>query len=390
MIRQILKYGKTYAAIEHAEKGAFNLLRLIKKNDEFVISKNIQTDRFEILLEELKGQKHLFLIINDAQILSKKVASIGNNEKVLVRKAFPSIVLTDFYYEVYQNTQHSFICIARKDSIDKIINTYQQKGISVIDFSLGNLAIQNLHPFVENRTLFSSNAQIKFDSNAICTIQKGSVSNKNYNINDLEVTHTAILPLAGIICHYTKNKASILHTELEKHYFHRRFFDLGLQTGLSFFLGLLLINFFLFSSYRNKVNTITGALQLSETYKNQLHTLQEEVMLKKRLLASVQSASNSKLSLYIDELGISTPKTILLSQFYYQPVVGVQKKDTPISFKKNQLIVKGISKENEDFSNWISFLEQKKWVKNISIHAYGKGKKTARMNEFKFIITTHD
>lgn len=390
MIRQILKYGKTYAAIEHAEKGAFNLLRLIKKNDEFVISKNIQTDRFEILLEELKGQKHLFLIINDAQILSKKVASIGNNEKVLVRKAFPSIVLTDFYYEVYQNTQHSFICIARKDSIDKIINTYQQKGISVIDFSLGNLAIQNLHPFVENRTLFSSNAQIKFDSNAICTIQKGSVSNKNYNINDLEVTHTAILPLAGIICHYTKNKASILHTELEKHYFHRRFFDLGLQTGLSFFLGLLLINFFLFSSYRNKVNTITGALQLSETYKNQLHTLQEEVMLKKRLLASVHSASNSKLSLYIDELGISTPKTILLSQFYYQPVVGVQKKDTPISFKKNQLIVKGISKENEDFSNWISFLEQKKWVKNISIHAYGKGKKTARMNEFKFIITTHD
>jgi hypothetical protein len=138
------------------------------------------------------------------------------------------------------------------------------------------------------------------------------------------------------------------------------------------------------------VNTITGALQLSETYKNQLHTLQEEVMLKKRLLASVQSASNSKLSLYIDELGISTPQTILLSQFYYQPVVGVQKKDTPISFKKNQLIVKGISKENEDFSNWISFLEQKKWVKNISIHAYGKGKKTARMNEFKFIITTHD
>ena len=390
MIRQILKYGKTYAAIEHAEKGAFNLLQLIKKKDEFVISKNIHTDRFEILLEELKGQKHLFLIINDAQILSKKVASIGNNEKVLVRKAFPSIVLTDFYYEVYQNTQHSFICIARKDSIDKIINSYQQKGISVIDFSLGNLAIQNLHPFVENRTLFSSNAQIKFDSNAICTIQKGSISNKNYNINDLEVTHTAILPLAGIICYYTKNKASILHTALEKQYFHRRFFDLGLQTGLSFLLGLLLINFFLFSSYRNKVNTITGALQLSETYKNQLHTLQEEVMLKNRLLASVQSASNSKLSLYIDELGISTPPTILLSQFYYQPVIGIQKKDTPISFKKNQLIVKGVSKENEDFSNWISFLEQKKWIKNISIHAYGKGKKTARMNEFKFIIITHD
>jgi Tfp pilus assembly protein PilN len=138
------------------------------------------------------------------------------------------------------------------------------------------------------------------------------------------------------------------------------------------------------------VNTITGELQLSETYKNQLHKLQEEVTQKKHLVASVQSASNSKLSLYIDELGISTPQTILLSQFYYQPIVGIQKKDNPISFKKNQIIVKGISKENEDFSNWISLLEQKKWVKNISIHAYGKGKKTARIAVFKFIITTHD
>jgi len=390
MIRQILKYGKTYAAIEHAEKGVYNLLQLTKKNHEFVISTSKQTDRFDILLEELRGQKHLFLLINDAQILSKKVTSINKNENEVIRNAFTTIVLTDFYYEVYQNTQHSFVCIARKDSVDKIINTYQQKGISVIDFSLGNLAIQNLHPFVENTTLFSSNAQIKFDANAICAIEKGNSSNKNYNINDLEVTHTAILPLAGIICYYTKSTSSIRHTELQERYFHKRFFDLVLKTGLSLILGLLLVNFFFFSSYRNRVNTITGELQLNETYKNQLYTLQEEVMQKKRLVASVQSASNSKLSLYIDELGISTPQTILLSQFYYQPVVGVQKKDTPISFKKNQLIVKGISKENEDFSNWISFLEQKKWIKNISIHAYGKGKKTTRMNEFKFIITTHD
>ncbi|MDG1697988.1 MAG: hypothetical protein P8H93_03590 [Polaribacter sp.] len=390
MIRQILKYGKIYTAIEHAEKGVFNLLQLRKKKHEFVISKNKQTDRFDILLEELKGQKHLFLILNDAQILSKKVASISNNEKVLIRNAFPTITLTDFYYEVYQNTDHSFVCIARKKHIDKVINTYQQKGISVIDFSLGNLVLQNLQPFVENKTLFSSNAAVKFDTKAICSIEKASSSGKNYSINDLQVADTEILPLAGIICYYTKNKASIRHTELKKRYFHKRFFNLSLQTGLSFFLGLLLINFFFFSSYRNRVNTITGELQLSETYKNQLHKLQEEVTQKKHLVASVQSASNSKLSLYIDELGISTPQTILLSQFYYQPIVGIQKKDNPISFKKNQIIVKGISKENEDFSNWISLLEQKKWVKNISIHAYGKGKKTTRIAVFKFIITTHD
>lgn len=388
MIQQILIYGKNYAAIEHTKGGGITILQLAQQKKAFTITQRTTTKDLVKGIEFLKGQKHIFLVFNDEQVLSKKVAMTHQDEKVLIRNAFPNISLDQFYYQTYQNNYNSFVCIARKDSIDSIIGTYKEKGISVVDFSLGNLVIQNLESFVENMTLFTSNAQIEFVSNFINDIKKTNTTKENYLINDLEVSNEEVLPLSGILSYYIKNESSTKSKELKTEYFHKRFFDVGLKTGLGFLLVLLLVNFFFYSSYRDKVSNLMGELQLSKTYKSQLNKLQEEVSQKKRLVESVQSASNSKFSQYIDELGISTPNTILLSQIHYQPIEGIQKKDKPLMFKTNQMLVKGISKENEDFSNWVSLLEQKKWIRNIAIHQYGKGNKTSNNATFEFIITT--
>ncbi len=73
MRSQLLKYVKIYAGIEHAEKQIFNLLQLTKKKQEFVITKNKQVNNFDTIIEEFKGQQHIFLIVNDEQVLSKKI-----------------------------------------------------------------------------------------------------------------------------------------------------------------------------------------------------------------------------------------------------------------------------------------------------------------------------
>lgn len=391
MFLQELTYGKKYTAIEHAEKTIFTVLKLVKKNKELQISKNETVTDFNKVIESLKEQKHVFLVFNNEHVLSKKVALTHKDENILIRDAFPSISISEFYYQVIQNKTHSFVCIARKNVIDVVIKEYKIKGISVIDFSLGNLVLQNLQPFIKNKVIISSNAKIEIGSNAIDNIQKITItSNETYSINNLGVSSKEILPLAGVISYYTKNESSIIYKKLKEQYFHKRFFDVGLKFGLGFLLVLLLANFFFFSSYRDKVGDLMGELQLSGTYKNQLNKLQEEVSQKKRLVESVQSASNSIPSKYIDVLGGSTPNTVLLSQIYFQPIEGIQKIDKPLAFKENQIVVKGISKNNEDFSNWVSDLEQKKWIENISIHEYGKGKKAGSNSAFEFIITTHD
>jgi Tfp pilus assembly protein PilN len=385
-----LTYGKVYTAIEHIEKGNFTVLQLLKKKKELQVLKKENFGNFEQVIASLKGVQHLFLVLNDEQVLSKKVATSNTDEKIILRTAFPNIVIQDFYYEIYKDASGSFVSIARKSNVDAIISSYQKAKIFVIDFSLGNLVIKSVIPFVETKQLLSSNAQIIFEDQAIVDIQKREVKEERYILNNLEISNSEVLSLAGIISYYTNNGVSVLHKQLKETFVHKRFFDVGLKAGLGFLLLLLMVNFFFYSSYRDQVGEMLGELQISQTYKNQLNALQEEINQKKRLVESVESASNTKLSKYIDELGSTTPQSILLSQIHYQPIEGVQKKEKPIAFQKKQIVVKGGSKENEDFSKWISQLEQKQWIDKITIHQYGKGKKRSSIAIFEFVIQIHD
>ena len=390
MFRQELTYGKRYVAVEHAEKGVLNLLELTKKKHEFVISNQNKQTNFKATIKELKGQKHLFLIVNDEQVLSKKIATTASDDKTILSAAFPNIMLSNFYFESYCSEDTTFVAIARKEIIDNLILKYKSAGIAVIDFSLGSMVMKQLKTFVTNQTIHSSNALIQFGTEEITDIKKETTSNKNYIINDLEIPNTAVLPLAGIIGYYSKNTSSSISIMLKESYLQKRFFDVGLKIGLGVLMGILLINFLFFSSYREQVGKLTGELQLSETYKNQLNNLQKEVRQKKRLMKNVNAASNTKLSQYIDAIGLSVPNTILLTHINYQPIKGVVKLEKELHFDRNKIVLCGTSKENEKFSNWISVLEKTTWIENISILQYGKGKRNTSLANFEFIITINE
>ncbi|PQJ80293.1 hypothetical protein [Polaribacter porphyrae] len=389
MIGQLLKYGNTYTAIEHAEHKRFILLQLQRKKKELVLLRKKSFQSQDKTIQELKGQKHVFLVVNNEQVLSKSIDFFHEDEKRVVKNAYPNINTNDFYYEVFSKSNTSFVSIARKDTIDTIISEYQKAGIYVVDFSLGNLVIQNLQNLQDYNQLSTSNAIVAYENKELVSINEKELK-KNYIVNDLDVANTEVLSLAGIIAYYTQNVSSTIQNELYGKYIQKRFFDIGLRTGLGFLLVVLLINFFVFSHYRNEVGTLTGELQMSLNFKNQLNTLQKQVTQKKQLVQSMNAASNKSISKYIDELGSSLPESNLLHQLTYQPKEGIQKKDKPLLFKQNSISVKGISKNDVAFSNWISAIEKKNWVEEVSILNYGKGKKRRVSADFEFLIHTNE
>ena len=105
------------------------------------------------------------------------------------------------------------------------------------------------------------------------------------------------------------------------------------------------------------------------------------------MVASFQTASKSKRSQYLNELGNTTPTTILLSQMNFQPVKGAQRTGKKLVFDEKKILLKGACKKDEDFSAWIALLEKQEWVKSISINGYGKGKKRGSLSNFEFEIT---
>ncbi|CAM1356415.1 hypothetical protein [Tenacibaculum halocynthiae] len=392
MLKKWLLYGTSFCAIEHStdknNTDFYTGLQLSKKKKELTVTNRHQYNSIDEVIPFVKANKHAFLIINNQHVLSKKITVINDNQKKLIQVAFPNIVISDFYYEIYSNDTESFISICRKEHIDYVIDLYSKNSISIVDFSLGNLALQNILPFIGNDNFNTSNAEITIKNNKIAVVEKKFIEDHTYIVNDLEVSNHELLPLGGVLSYYfDQNMEQIGLTQktegLKKTYQQKKLFDLGLKFGLGFLFTILLINFLVYSHYTTKADQLTIDVQLNEQTKNRLISLQEKVAQKEKVVKNLQSVSQSKVSRHIDEIAQLIPNTILLTNIYYQPIKSRVKKGKTILVTKNQIIVKGVSKKNEDSTHLISLLESKKWVDKVTIMSYGKQKKNM---EFELLI----
>jgi len=389
MIRKLVKYGVSYCAVEHADNGQFFFLKLKRKKKELALSGKGEAADFDALISEIQGQKHIFLVVNNEQVLTKKVTNTHTTEERLVKAAFPNIALSDFYYKIYTNDQQAFIAISRKDYINDIIAQYQAQKISVVDFSLGSLSLERLIALIDQGQINASNAQVTLNEQGITNIEKQAVQEETYTINELEVSNKHVLPLAGIIDYYAGGAStSNTQRQLQQEYVQKRFFNLGFKFVLGFLFVALLINFLVFSSYQSKELAYSAELQINEAKKKELTGLKDLVFRKRKLVESISSSSNSKVAWYFNEISASVPSSILLTDMTFQPVNGTIKENKRVRFKDKTIEISGVSIYDADFTKWIATLEKKTWIDEVGIVNYGRGKKTR--SSFDLIITLNE
>jgi len=391
MIRQKITYGQTFCAVEFANNSTYNLLSLKRKKKELDITKKEKLHDFETLIIAMKGQKHFFLIVNNEQVLTKRVAFTHIAKETVVKNAFPNIGLNDFYYEVFDNGASSIVSICRKEVVQKVIDQFSGKGISVIQFSLGNTSFQKLLPHLNDFRFHTSNAMFDVSEHKVVKWEKSEEVLKSYDVNGLTIDSNGLLPLAGILAYYTGIEKSLeeeLQNELALEYRQKRTFQLGVRVGLGALLVLLLINFFVFSSYTNTVADLKEELSLNQVYKKQLLKLNEQVSKKKTLVESMNSVSNSKVIWYFDQISKTVPKTISLSNLSYQPLTRPRRDKKPMIFNTGEIVVKGISKDAMNFSKWTAQLEKLEWVQKWSTKEYELEK--SKHTSFDFVIQMKD
>jgi len=399
MLPRLLAYGKfgnLYCGVEHAfidgnEK--INTLLLKKSKNEFLIENNYECDTITELSDQLQKEQHLFLILNNEKVLFKIIDGIFDAQKAIT-SAFPNLKIEAFYYEVLHSKTHTFVAICRKDYVDSLLKEYYNSNLNIVGFSFGNLISSQLHSYVTNSSMHSSNAIISFGDDELSNIEKSGIDlHDSYNINGLEIANTSILPFAGILSYYTHRKTTnsnfkSLNKELTNNFIQKRIFDIGLKASLSFIFILLLISFLFFSHYTSNIDLLNAELEINKSFKKSFTELTDEVDKKEGLVTNF-SLTSSKASWYMDQIGISIPTTILLSEIRYQPL---EKNSNPDSYpegkeiviQEHSIIVKGNSGNSKDFSIWISELEQQKWIEKVMIQEYGTGKKTT--TEFELII----
>lgn len=392
MIERLLKYlkfGKNYTAIEygtHKGEELIQLLVLSKVKNEFTVKAQKQYHSLVDVKLGLSKSNHCFLIINNNLVISKVIPK-EENEQIALQKAFPSLKISEFYYELIQLEENTYITICRKENVEKIVTELKGNNINCIGYSLGNCSVSQLIPFVKTSYLTTSNASISIKENQLKSITIDPViEHENYTINGLDISNSKTLSLAGIISYYTNQSHTVSNFKneqykLTKDFTAENYFKKGMKLGLGILFTLLLINFLMFDYYSKKVENLNFKNQLNKANKAELVVLLNEITSKKRLVEDSSTSKGSIASHYFDEIGGSVPTTVALTALNYQPLLKKIEDNKEIILKTNILSIKGESTDGDNFTNWISKLEKMVWINSIKILEYGKSK-----NETSFTI----
>jgi len=368
-------YGKTYCAFEHiGNKEQANIRLLVARyvKSEIDIAYTTEVTAINQIKNQNHIPKHSRLIINNEQVLSKKVEQSNTlSDTVLLNEAFPSIDAQDFYYEIVRLSNKAFVWICRKSYLQDLLAQYEEGGIHITGWRLGVSAMKNFEGLINDGTHFTAGSfSFAYAKGTLTDIAPSLEENttSNYRIQDLEVEGTFLNTLGIILENFGVD----------------RLYALGLPLAIGTLLVIFLVNFFVFNHYFTKVDQLE-AIGNSNSVQRQLLLKKDSIVdQKQRLFEDVIASSSSSSSYYIDEIVSTMPNSILLNNLSYHPLLKKIKKNKPLSMETNTIEIKGSTSVNRDLSNWISELEKVVFIEEVSIKNLDKN---GRQTEFNLTIT---
>lgn len=387
MIKDRFLYNNQYCTVEltvnNNGEEFYHCLLLNQKKKELKLQKSISffsIDKLFTFLKERK-QSHLVLIINNNQVLAKKVKTSKNDNDIFTL-AYPNLSSNDFYYQIEKSDEFNFIALARKDYLNDILDLFQKNGFFILDFSLENLSVFQISEFIDSDIFYTSNSKTISKSGSISDILKKEFQQKKYTINGLNINNLAILSLGGIIRFHLK-KEIIQKTNHLIEFKNKQLFNYGFKGALTLCFAILLINFLVFNSYYRKVENLTNYIELNNNDQKEINTLANNVKEKEKLMNQIHGSLNSNISLYIDEITYLLPNSITLTKVNYQPFLNTIKEGKKVKNQLNTIAISGIFNNNNGLSIWIEELEKVTWINEVSeLSIETKNKKST----FSFLI----
>jgi len=394
-IKSYLKYGNHFCGVEHCTIDGEELLYgvVLKRNKkELVLKETFEEKDLEGLINKLPKKLHVSLIINTDKVITKLIKGQFKDGLTALNNAFPNIDSNAFLYQAIIGVDSSLVSICRKEDVEDLISQYRSLGMYVIDIGLGVSKVVDISEWLLVDRVQLSNTELVLENNQVINFEKAKpLQVTNYNINGIDIQSPFVLALAGALSSVLQAKEiqtnySKFIQELQEEFKQKRFFSQYLKIGLVTIFGILLINFVVFNHYFNKVNDLSEVAVFNKSTNDKVKLLSLEVTKSQKLYEDVLKISNSKSTFYLNHIAKSLPRTILLEQVNYQPLLKRIKSGQTIELNLNTIEIKGLSSDSDAFSKWVQALERNEWISKLEIMDYSDVSKTESMFKLKAIL----
>lgn len=383
-----IKYGNIYCGIEHtSEVSDSNIIVSVlkRKKHELVVADSFSLGSPEELLKKLPKNQHLSLVFNNEHVLSKWVDFNNDDLIKAAHKAFPNINSNDFYIEALQIGKRALVAVCRRSYVDALIEEYRKLNFYVIDFHLGNFVINSVAQFTTNQFLYTSNSKVTINNSQVKSIEKNGEINhdSSFKLNGLVANARNLLSIAAALHCFLHNSISVSNAphvkyRLAKGYQQQRLFSVAFKSVLGLIFTSLLINFFVFNHYYKNVNSLHQELQVSASSQSLLTNLNDRVTKKEKLVTDILHSSSTKSTFYIDEIIREMPSSISLMELNFSPLQKRIKEHQAVLVNKELIILSGVISNNDQFTDWLVQIEQKKWVNSIVVTELSNSNKKNR------------
>jgi hypothetical protein len=396
-LRTYFTKGNTFYGLEVYQTGnavKFHLLEVAKKKGELLITNSHSFEELQMLPDFAKSSVPIYLIYNTDNVITKQAESeSGFKDKEAVEQLFPGLNFEIFLYQISKLGDLSYVSVAKKQDVEHCLAQLKEMKLMVAGFSIGPSSLDSIAHYIGDKLISTNTCDVRLkessDSNLATTKMKNETS-LTYNINGLDVKNAEVVAFSGILNFLTGSNKTISNfneaaENLKNEFENGRVFRILLRSSLIFILLLLLLNFLFFSFYFDRVQLSQENLAFENENKKNLTLVQTRVDEKEKKVDALSSLSNSRTSFYLDRLGVTVPKSILLTELLYQPLTKPMHESKPIQLDENKILVMGTCMNSEDFSSWVMLLEKIEWIGSVETMDYDYQNKNS--SNFKIKIS---
>jgi|GEM_PF-3303185 hypothetical protein len=347
----------------------YNIVELKQiKNSIDIISNYVLVQ--DLAAIEVLQEVPVFVTINSQGIIHRTIDNKSLTIDNKIQSILPNAKIQDFYYQLFSMVQGEVLSIARKQTINDIIEDLQSKGLNILNITLGSFHVQYLLPLLRDKDIIHTSIhQLDFTNDELSDFSTNQefpdgtdiLIGQNWLNTILVVPFAAAFSGLLSIANHVVETPTI--TKNQEEFIWNRLFKISLTAILGIFLIGLTLNFILFTQYSKTNDTLSIQAALKEQKIQTLDTLQKKINEQQGLTNLLAS----KTSYYSDRIASSLPSDIELFELTVFPEEKQTLYDdnTLITYDNNSIIIKGNCKNSFIYNQWLKTLKNFDWAKEV-------------------------
>ena len=330
------------------------------------------------------------LNITGKGVLIKKTARLESLHEASLRQLFPGYRAEEFYAQHFSSAEQSFVAFIRKEIADRVLAAFRSHGAQVMLFSLGPFVIDHVIPMLNNY-----GTSLNFDGHQLTLNEEKQWLNYSYIAGsttgfELKID---IEPIEErFLLAYSAAFQLILNERLELVCVSDAGMKLALTemiAGIKFrknsmlilfaLLGLLLLNFLLFSYYHQANQELAGKAGRRSGLMVDRQALEKEVAEKEKKVNLLGWNHGLRYSFLCDQIGQTVPAAIQL----FALDINAEKEKTQHSvltdlIETGTMRITGQAANVYVINEWMHRLKQRAWLKTVQLEKYGRDEQQDR------------